>query len=123
MQKAILRPISEMIPEEIIRIGKKYLNKPYDRENFNCWHFVKAVYDEADIQIPMLHEFSNKISEENIGYVIYLNHKEKKEDDHRKWTHCGILLPENYFLHCSEYIENKVTVTPLSEILNIYNLA
>ncbi len=114
--------------EIIIKVALLYLEKPYT-ENFGCVDFIRLVYREANIEIPLIHGHSIindfRIQKEDIdnlpiGYLIFLKRKDTLRKE-RRWTHVAIVLSKDTCIHCSKHFGGKVVISQISKVFEKYD--
>lgn len=105
----------------IVLVALLFINTPRT-ESFNCWAFVRHVFRLARIKECKYFKNISKKEAENppFGEVIFLLEKGVRN---KRWSHVVITLPFGYVVHMSYYWGMKVTITPLSEIWDLYNLS
>lgn len=114
---------------QVVKTALTYLGTPYEK-NFTCADFVRAVYREIEIEIPILStapvpQWMNITRDEleglPVGHLMFLRHK--KNQGPRSWTHVVITLPERKCIHCSYFFGGKVVISSLVEIFEVYDFA
>jgi cell wall-associated NlpC family hydrolase len=123
--------ITEDSSAKIIQVATKYLGRPFDYEKFNCVHFVREVYSNVGIDLPLipragypLQQFNLSVSEFElmpIGHSVFF--KRKASLSNRVWTHVAIVASNSELIHCSRHFGGKVVVTPKIDFLQVYSLA
>lgn len=112
---------NRLIIRNLERIGDKY------PKEHTCESFVKDAYREIGIDCifndcPKL-SFEDIFKEEWIGYICFLRHKIHCPE--RRYTHVGIIAPNQSLLHYSRYFGEpnvrEVFLTPYKEIFEVYN--
>jgi cell wall-associated NlpC family hydrolase len=115
--------------ELVVATALSYLGQSYGKE-FRCVDFVREVYKVLGIKIPRLSTqpvpqwiniHSEDVSDPPAGHLIFLRRKETGAARH--WTHVVIALPERQCVHCSHFFGRKVTISPLEDILALYDFA
>jgi len=119
--------ISKKQAERVVHVANSYVNTPYSN-NFRCVDFVRRVYTEVGIVIPLLKnqpppiELNIKIEELDnppVGHLMFLRDRSDPRK-YRIWTHVVIISENNTCIHCSIFYGNKVTVTKLPDIFQRY---
>lgn len=113
--------------ERILEIASSLIHTPRTK-TFKCADFVRLVYRNAVDRSPppLSHNLTYNDLEQNrrdgsfVGYVIYLKRKSKKSN--RAWSHIVILFDKENVIHNSYYFGRCVTLTPIDEILSIYDV-
>jgi cell wall-associated NlpC family hydrolase len=119
--------LSKEVRECVSILSLKYLGKKHD-SSFSCVDFVRSVYREVDINIPILGPYLPppvlfNITKEDLsawehGYVIFLTRCGYVGK--RTWTHLGITLPKGNIIHSSHYFDGEVSVNSQEEIFSFY---
>ena len=114
--------------EAVVVLSTRHLGKKWSK-NFNCLTFVREVYREVGVEIPLVYshtlppkDFSISVDNLNSWYegdILFL--KRRGYAGERTWTHVGITLPGEKLIHCSEYFGGQVTITPKEEIFSFYH--
>ena len=116
--------LSAEVREHIKAVAIRFLERPYSKE-FNCKHFVQAVYKEVGIPYPPLRKNLTVEQLENppVGYVLFLAHKDPRIRRGRRSTHVAIVFSEEKCIHNSGFFGNQVVITPFVELFELYDLA
>lgn len=120
--------LSKDISDRIVSSAYCYLGWPFDWEKFNCVHFVRQVYYDVGIELPLLirknfppaefHLFSEEFVLMPIGHIVFFKRKESKVN--RLWTHVAIIVSSNELIHCTRHLGNGVVITPKQEFMKVY---
>lgn len=115
----------------IVEIAYSYLGYPFDWKTFNCMHFVRKVYREVGIELPLIYKkiplpFEFQLSESEfclmpIGHIVFFKRRGSEAD--RLWTHVAIIANLTELIHCTRHLGNGVVVTSRDRFLNVYDLA
>lgn len=89
----------------------KFIGKPYDKKNFNCWHLVKEVLkDMLNIKLPEAPEIDNikplfrlrdKTECPEIGDIVLMYLPEP--------NHVGVYVGGNKVLHNHDHSQGVIT--------------
>ena len=120
--------LSQEQRESIIKISIGYLRR--EREvGFSCVDFVRLVYRQIGIDIPLLMPKLPPPSEINIkredlgflplGEIIFL--RDRSDGRPRPWTHVGIVYSPFEIIHCSLFFGGCVVITPIQLIWERYD--
>lgn len=114
--------MSSELGHMIVETALRYLGRPYDRENFKCFHFVREVYTLLGLKPPPLSEnlTVEQMLDPPIGHLLYLKHKEDTKQ--RRWSHVAIVISKEEVIHNSLWFGEKVVISKLSEILELYTI-
>jgi cell wall-associated NlpC family hydrolase len=122
--------LSAAVSLRIITCARTYLGKPFDYERFNCVHFVRSVYRDAGIEIPLLprdgflpDEFNltrDEFADMPLGHTAFF--KRKATTSARSWSHMAIIVSSTELIHCTRHVGRGVVITPVAEFIEIYNL-
>lgn len=115
-------PISKELAKKIEKESLMYLGEPYTTE-FKCMTFVRIIYGKLGLALPPLsHNVRpEELSNPPVGYVLYLRRRASKSG--KAITHVAIIISERRVIHCSYYFGKKVVITPIDEILNMYEIS
>lgn len=115
--------------KRVVSKSLSYLGNPWTKNEFTCVDFVRNVYREVDIDIPLLGiDFPPKdlnISMEQIGnppagHLMFLKNRKTLRQD-RAWTHVVIVISQNYCIHCSLLLGGTVMISSFEEIFARYD--
>lgn len=115
--------VEQLITETSKKIGHKY------HKGYKCENFVKDAYQSLGLgcdfkEFPILVQ-SDIYKEEWIGYLCFLRHKVHCPE--RRYTHVGIIAPNQSLLHYSRYFGEpnvrEVFLTSFEAIFKVYNFA
>lgn len=110
--------------DTVLGMACKMIGTPYCKRSFNCYHFVKTVYEKSGLALPWPPEkfaLHPPFSSEDHGKILYLIRKGKNPNQHG-FTHCGI-ISETGLIHCSGFVNcggKKVTRTCWEIIWRFY---
>lgn len=107
---------------EIERIALTYLGRKYE-PGFRCLDFVRCVYAEAGLTVfPVTRNVRpEELANPPVGHVLFLKHRQASKE--RRCTHAVIIISGGRCIHNSYYFGKKVVVTPLDQILSLYEVA
>jgi cell wall-associated NlpC family hydrolase len=122
--------LSEELSHQIVASAKRFIDKPYDWDSFNCVHFVRQAYAEAGIVLPKLirdgfppddfHLSEGEFASMPLGHSVFF--KRIASQLPRIWTHIAIIVSSDALIHCSRR-EGKVVVTDKEKFLLNYRLS
>ena len=122
--------LSQEIRERIVDISLTFLGVKRT-DDFTCITFVREVYKSVGISVPIMARYMSPPQAYNSTYdgflawrtgdILFL--KRKKYAGDRTWTHVGIMLPEEKFIHSSHYFDGEVSINTRQEILDFYHYA
>jgi len=122
--------LSKDVSGRIVSVSYRYLGRPFDYETFNCVHFVRVVYFEVGINLPLLirnglppiefHLSNEEFALMPIGHIVFLKRKKGKLE--RFWTHVAIIAESKTLIHCTRNIGKGVVLTSLSDFMEVYDL-
>jgi len=123
--------LDKTLSRRIVTASLRYLGKPFDWETFNCVHFVRSVYQDVDMQFPILKRYdlpprefhlgNNEFARMPRGHSVFF--KRKASPVKRYWTHMAIIIGSDKLIHCTRHLGTGVTITPKSEFLETYALS
>lgn len=107
---------------EIERIALTYLGRKYE-SGFRCMDFVRRVYAEAGMTVPpvRLNVKPAGLADPPVGHVLFLRHKQATGT--KRYSHVAIVISGRRCIHNSYHLGGRVVITPLDELLTLYNLA
>lgn len=114
--------------QKILEIGLAKIGHKYEK-GFNCETFVRSIYREAGYELFYYEQpyvnLKNLLEGEFIGNILFLKHK--KHGQEKRFTHVGIIFPDESLLHYSRYFGEpgvrEVFLTPFEKIFEVYDLA
>jgi hypothetical protein len=123
--------LSKTMSAQIIRSASQHIGRPFVYETFNCVHFVREVYLLVGIHFPLLppmdfppsefHLTAAELESKPLGHSFFLKRKEGRRL--RIWSHVAIIYSPNEVIHCTRHSGEGVTVTPMSQLFVLYDLA
>lgn len=123
--------LSKETSELIVQTAKAYLGREFDLATFNCVHFVREVYQQVGIVLPLLARYDIPpsefhLSEEEfalmpVGHCVFFKRKNTRLNRH--WTHVAIVFSADDLIHCTRNIGRGVVVTSKEAFLEIYQLS
>jgi len=123
--------LSKDLSELIVTISFRYLGRPFDWDTFNCVHFVRKVYGEVGISLPLLvrgnlpppdfHLSMYEFALMPIGHSVFFKRRASKLE--RYWTHVAIVVGPDKLIHCTRNLGSGVIISSKSEFMEIYDLA
>lgn len=123
----------QLTSDQVSKITKSalsYLDRPYFKD-WRCVDFVRAVYQNAGINIPLLMDYapppefnisSEQLNEPPTGYLMFLRDRNDPRKS-RVWTHVVIVLTPATCIHCSIFYGNKVVISSFDDIFLRYDFA
>lgn len=122
--------LSENVSSQIVTSAKRFIDRAYDGRNFNCVHFVREVYAEVGIVLPMInphgyppnnfHLSEIEFAMMPMGHCVFF--KKIISRLPRIWTHVAIVASSDSLIHCS-WRAGKVVITSQTEFLDVYKLS
>ena len=123
--------LTETLSQNIVIASYKYAGMQFDWKTFNCVHFVRKVYAEFGIILPLLshdtlppREFHLSLDEfmrMPLGHSVFF--KRKASMVHRSWTHVAIIIAPHALIHNTRHLGTGVVITPVTEFLETYVLS
>src|ERR1035437_2304024 len=122
--------LSTSMSNRIVSVALKYVGRSFDYEKFNCVHFVRVVYSNAGIELPLIrrddypptdfHLSADKFDSMPIGHSVFL--KRKTSLSTRPWTHIAIIISSYELIHCSRHCGKGVVITSKIVFMETYAL-
>ncbi len=119
------------LSERIAAVSQTYLGRSFDWDIFNCVHFVRRVYQEVGIVLPLLvrdalppadfHLSPDEFAKMPIGQCVFF--KRKAKISARYWSHLAIIVDSSTLIHCTRHMGNGVILTPQADFMEVYELA
>ena len=109
--------------QRLVEFAKSLLGTPFSYKEFNCWHFVRKVYEKFNIpmqvgkQIEEIADFSDPLA---IGKLILL--KRRNDKSSRRYTHVAIYIGDNRVIHNTFYLGKRVVINTMEEIMIVYQI-
>ena len=123
--------LSKDLSDRIVSSSYRHLGRPFDYETFNCVHFVREVYFEVGINLPLLirnglppakfHLSNEEFAQMPIGHIVFF--KRKNRNSERFWTHVAIIVEPKTLIHCTRNVSRGVVLTSLPDFMEVYELA
>ncbi len=123
--------LTARLAEAVVTTSKRHLGREFVYEKFNCVHFIRSVYEEVGIALPLLDRFgyppsSFHLSDTELvtmplGHSLFL--KRRLSQVRRFWTHVALIVSAGEVIHCSRHFGKMVTITPIDKLWEIYALA
>jgi len=103
----------------ISMIVKKYIGKPYDKDSYNCWHFLKDFYGELEHELFDIHlkSLDKDWAYKGVNYFLdnvahdWVKIRAPQEYDAVLFKnykgiafHAGVMIDEPRFIHCAENV-------------------
>jgi hypothetical protein len=108
-----------------------YKGREFDWDTFNCVHFVRQVYKDVGIELPLLrrellppkefHLNEKQFRDMPVGHSVFFKRRAKETE--RTWSHLAIILAPCKLIHCTRHMGNGVIISDTSDFLKIYELA
>lgn len=117
-----------MDTEKIIEIGLSKMNQILD-PSIKCHHFCKLIYEEAGLKLIYAEQpyvnLEDLYKGEYVGNILFLKHKNYGPE--KRYSHIGIIFPNNHLLHYSKNFNKErrqeVLLTPFEILFTKYNIA
>lgn len=123
--------LSTETANQIVSISQNYIGRAFDLSSFNCVHFVREVYAQVGIILPLLdpyifpprefHLSEGEFSSMPIGHSVFF--KRKLSRSTRPWSHVAIIVSTDTVIHCTRNIGTGVVYTLKSIFLETYDLS
>ena len=117
--------------KRVVETALSFLGLPYS-ENFRCLDFVRTVFRQMNMNIPILHPNLSPPSDWNIsetdinnpppGHIMFLIDPNDSRKE-RAWTHAVIIVNPKDCIHCSIFFGREVIISPLDKIFEKYKFA
>ena len=124
--------LTKKLSDEIVRVSYTYLGKEFCWTTFNWVHFVREVYGQVGILVPLLnkqypppkyfHLTDSEFEKMPIGHSVFFRRR-LSQVTNRTWTHVGIIIGRDEIIHCTRNLGNGVVITTRHDMLEVYTRA
>lgn len=124
--------LTKNLSSRVVSVACSHIGREFCYESYNCVHFVRDVYAEVGIVLPLLKRYwpppkefhLNSIEFERmpLGHSVFFKRKKSKFVE-RSWTHVAIIIGESELIHCTRNMGMGVVITSRATFLGAYDLA
>jgi cell wall-associated NlpC family hydrolase len=108
---------------QLVEFAMTFLGTPFSYVEFNCWHFVKRVYEKFSIPIlpgsPI--EPITDFGDRGMGGRLVLL-KRRNSKSGRRYTHVAMYIGDFRVIHNTRYMGGKVVINTMDEVSAVYQV-